>query len=124
MKFKQLHADKRGKIFLLEEDLGYPEFTIFITRKGLARGGCIHKKSDEYTCIISGVVVYTLGDKVRRMSTGDSMLIPRGTPHYFVSVTDSVVAEWGATPKEKKQKYAKFRKIVYGINDRSNTPDI
>ena len=124
MKFKQLHVDNRGKIFLLKGDLGHPEFTIFVTRKGLARGGCIHKKSDEYTCIISGVVVYTVGMKVKRMTTGDSMIIPRRTPHYFVSITDSVVAEWGATPKEKKEKYAQFRKIVEGINDTANTTDI
>ena len=46
------------------------------------------------------------------MSKGMSTLIPKSMPHYFVSNTDSIVAEWGATPDEKKVKCPEFRKLI------------
>lgn len=100
--------------------MGYPEVTIFHTRQGMARGGCIHHKSDEHTCVISGLVEYVMGECRFILEAGDSMVIPAGTPHYFLSLSDSVVLEWGATPEEKKEKHPEFRAIVEEINDTSN----
>ena len=117
MKLTKIHKDDRGSIYSIEDDnLGHPEVTIFFTKKNKARGGCIHKKSDEYTCIISGMVEYQIGDKKILLGLGCSTVIPSNTPHYFKSLTDSVVLEWGAKISEKKQKHKKFREIVDRIN--------
>ena len=116
MKLIELHSDNRGKIFILNEDLGHPEFTIFTTNKGFARGGCIHHQSTEYVCVISGKVKYVCPKTTVYLKTGDSFTIPKSTPHYFLAVEDSVVAEWGATQEEKKDKHLEFRKIVEQIN--------
>ncbi|MHA1342890.1 MAG: cupin domain-containing protein [Promethearchaeota archaeon] len=117
MKLTEIHSDKRGKICLLEGDLQYhQEVTVFITKAGFLRGGCIHNLNDEFSCIIEGEVLYRLKNKIIKCKKGDSILIPKGTPHYFQSVTDSIVLEWGATPEEKKGKYPEFRKIVERLN--------
>ena len=116
MKLIELHSDARGKIIILNEDLGHPELTIFTTKKGMARGGCIHHKNTEYVCIISGKVKYVCPKTTVYLTDGDSFTIPKSTPHYFVAVEDSVVAEWGATVAEKQVKHIEFRSIVEKIN--------
>jgi mannose-6-phosphate isomerase-like protein (cupin superfamily) len=120
MKLTDIHEDKRGKIMLLTEDMSYPEITIFTTKAGLARGGCIHNISDEYTCVIEGIVEYDLNGEKTILKTGESLFISRGTPHYYRSLTDSVVMEWGANPKEKQKKHLFTRKIVDAINANLN----
>jgi mannose-6-phosphate isomerase-like protein (cupin superfamily) len=116
-----LHKDSRGTISLIKGDeLEYPGVTVFYTGDGKARGGCLHELNDEYTCVISGLVEYVIGNNKYILKDGDSMIIPRGTPHYFKSLTDSVVLEWGATEEEKKFKHAPTRAIVDEINDSSD----
>ena len=118
LKLSKLHEDKRGEIYLITGDLKeHEEITLFTTRKGYARGGCIHNINDEYWTILEGSVRYWVGDKIKDYSTGDSLVIPKATPHYFLSLTDSLVTEFGATPAEKKEKYEPFRKIVDSINE-------
>jgi len=116
VKLNTIHTDSRGSISLLTEEMKYPEVTVFHTNEGFARGGCIHELSDEYTCVIEGEVEYRIGDKTLRMKDGESAVIPRNTPHYYASITDSIVLEWGATPAEKQKKHAEFRAIVDAIN--------
>lgn len=118
MNLELIHQDKRGTISTVKSELlGHPEVTIFTTKKGLARGGCIHNKSDEYACVISGKIEYVIDGRHYLMFDGDAVTIKRGEPHYFISLTDSVVLEWGATEEEKKYKHEVYRKIVDGINE-------
>lgn len=116
MKLKEIHSDARGKITLLTEDMKWDEVTIFTTKAGYARGGCIHENSLEYSSIMQGHVIYQIGDKHVDCYVGDTVKIPAGEPHYFISVTDSIVLEWGATPEEKKEKHEVFRHIVDNFN--------
>lgn len=119
MKLDKVHEDKRGKIYTLTgNDLKESEeITIFTCKKGFARGGCIHKFSDEYVCILEGCVKYFIGDEGPEiMIKGESFLIPKNTPHFFVAQVDSLVAEWGATKKEKEEKHLETRKKVDEIN--------
>ena len=52
LKLSKLHEDKRGEIYLITGDLKeHEEITLFTTRKGYARGGCIHNINDEYCTI-------------------------------------------------------------------------
>lgn len=121
MKFNTIHQDNRGSISLLEgEELQYPEVTVFVTRKDYARGGCIHYFSNEYLSVISGEVIYVIGEESKLLRSGESTMIPSNTPHYFISITDSVVMEWGATKEEKAKKHDPTRKIVEEINAKIN----
>jgi len=117
MKLDTIHEDFRGKIASLTEDMKWEEVTIFHTKKDKARGGCIHKINDEYTCVIEGSVKYFIGDEIIYLNTGDSWVIPKDTPHYFISLTDSTILEWGATIEEKKDKHILFREEVNSINE-------
>src|SRR3990167_7395459 len=120
MKLTKIHEDNRGTISILEEDLqGLSEVTIFHTNAGYARGGCIHYLSQEYNTVIIGDIIYYIGDEKLSMKTGESCIIPKSTSHYFISLTDSIVVEWGATPEEKIEKHIKTRKIVEEINNRN-----
>lgn len=119
MEIKEIHSDFRGKIYIMTGALiDYPEITIMKTNKGYARGGCIHNDHDEFVCVLEGMIKYVYCDiKIEKILTdGDSLLIPRATPHYFYSITDSIVMEWGADPEEKKAKHKEFRTIVDSIN--------
>lgn len=117
MKLDTIHTDGRGSINLLLGDLEeHEEVTIFKTNKGYARGGCIHEKSEEYCCIIEGMVEYVVGSTARICRRGDIVYIPKNTPHYYITLENSVVIEWGANPEEKKEKHLETRKIVDEIN--------
>ena len=117
MKLDTIHKDRRGSISLMTEDLKqFQEVTVFNTKGGFARGGCIHKKSEEFTIVIEGAVRYVMGGKGLILVCGQSTTIPKNTPHYFISLVDSVVIEWGALPEEKAEKHLATRKIVDAIN--------
>ena len=120
----RVSEDDRGQIYTIEGLKGIEEVTIFITKSNKARGGCIHHINDETCTVLSGRVIFVLGDKVKLVKKGESISIPKSTPHYFFSNTDSVVMEWGATYKEKIEKHKEFRAIVEIINDRTNKTSI
>lgn len=123
MELVNIHSDKRGYINLLKgaELSSLEEVTIFKTKKGKARGGCIHRQSCEYVVVIEGTIKYSLFyldvEYNYTLSKGDNLFIPSSTPHYFVSLTDSVVLEWGAREEEKKEKHTPTREIVDRINN-------
>ena len=120
MKLTKIHSDSRGEINILEGLSKYPEVTIFKTKKDHARGGCIHNVSDEYNVVIEGIIEYIFDfgshKEVKKLFPGDTIFIPKGTPHYFISLMDSIVLEWGATLEEKKEKHLKTRAVVDKIN--------
>lgn len=117
MELQTIHTDKRGSVNLLLGDLRqFKEVTVFVTKAGYARGGCIHNINDEVCCVIEGSILYIVGDNQLCLGVGDIVRIPKSTPHYFLSETDSVVLEWGATPEEKKEKHHEYRAVVDRIN--------
>ena len=118
MKLELINSDKRGEINIITELSQFSEVAIFTTKAGFARGGCIHGINCEYVCVLEGVIKYIQGEnKVETiMYPGTSIAIPKATPHYFLSITNSTVAEWGATPAEKQFKHKEFRAIVDRLN--------
>ena len=116
MKLDSIQNDNRGEILLLTGLSNYPECTVFKTKRGYARGGCVHNINDEFVVVIEGSIEYFCytprGMSRTSMYSGDRIKVIHGTPHYFISHTDSVVLEWGATPSEKQHKHEDFRKIV------------
>jgi len=116
MEITKIHEDERGLIEALTGLSVYEEVTLFFTKKGKARGGCVHHIHDEYCVVIEGCVDFFLNDYCHRMKVGQSVLIPKHIPHYFIAITDCIVAEWGATKEEKRDKHIETRKLVDEIN--------
>ena len=59
MNLELIHEDFRGKISRLVEGFKtFPEVTIFETKAGFCRGGCIHRLSDESVVVLEGEIVY------------------------------------------------------------------
>jgi hypothetical protein len=115
MELATIHADSRGEIFSLTGNFkAFPEVSVFTTNAGHARGGCIHGKSREHLCVLDGEIQYVYGDDMQKVTLkrGDCFTIEPNVPHYFVSVTDSLVMEWGPLLEEKKGKHPAFRAIV------------
>jgi quercetin dioxygenase-like cupin family protein len=115
LEIKKVHEDERGEIYTipLEKD---KELTILMTNKGYARGGCVHFKNNENCIVVKGKIQYFKGDTNITLTMGDTVYIPKGTPHFYISETDSILMEWGATLKEKDTKHVPFRNIVLDIN--------
>jgi hypothetical protein len=128
MKLSLIQEDKRGSIEILEGLQKYPEVTVFTTKAGYARGGCIHNINEEFVVVIEGSIEYVCytptGMSRTKMFTGDSIRIPKSTPHYFISWTPSIVMEWGCSIEEKKEKHKDFRAIVDEINLKQESADM
>jgi len=123
MLLETVHTDERGTIFALNNIGFFDEITMFETKKGHARGGCVHPNTDEYFCVLSGMIELVLGnadgtDTIKFMKTGDSTTITKNTSHYFYSVIDSLVCEWGPKLEEKNVRDAKYRARVDEINSK------
>jgi quercetin dioxygenase-like cupin family protein len=116
LKLKQIHRDKRGKIHVLLDDEGNEIASLLSTKQHFARGGCIHKKNNEHCVVLKGRILYSRSHfPTETGSKGTVFFIKKNTPHYFVSLTDSLVMEFGATPEEQV-KHKATRKIVDRIN--------
>lgn len=125
MNLNKIHEDNRGSIHAITGDpLVHPEVSFLHTKTGLARGGCIHRKNFEHLVVIEGMVeyYYRLPEeteiKCAVLITGQSITIPPNTPHYMISFSDSIIAEWGCEVEEKQEKHEEFRKIVLNHNER------
>jgi len=124
LKVKEIYSDERGKILILEGDelKEHEEVTILITKKGFARGGCIHERSDEFSTVLEGEVDYYMEYKPfpwAKLKKGDIISVPKGTPHYFLAKTDCIVMEWGPAPDDNDKKDKKMRAKVEKINEQN-----
>ncbi len=118
--FVRIHKDKRGEINCFYNK--GTEYTILTTKKGFARGGCIHKLNNEYFTILKGSVEYHIINPMGRqfisiLCQGTAGVVPRNYPHYLIALEDAITLEWGALPKEKKEKHKPTRRIVDKINE-------
>ena len=122
LEIKKIDQNKQGEIYSLEGDsLPFQDLTILITKQGFARGGSVHNLHDENTVIISGDVTYfKKGRAPEHLTAGEKKfsgtIIPKEVPHYFISLSDSIVLEWGVSPEEKAGEYKPYREIVNKIN--------
>lgn len=117
---KWIHKDERGEIFCFYE--GGREYTLLTTRKGFARGGCVHPRHCEYFVVLKGMVRYVVvhdgipyGEVFIEGSNG---VIDMNEPHYLLALEDSITLEWGADPDEKAMKHPVWRNVVEEINKR------
>lgn len=117
MKLDLIHKDKRGFIYSLTGDMDTKEISIVSCNSGYSRGGCIHRKHDEHCVLYEGEMEFHVGDKIYHMKNGDSIIIPKGTPHYMIAKKNCIFSEWGCDIDEKQEKDINIRKIVENIND-------
>jgi mannose-6-phosphate isomerase-like protein (cupin superfamily) len=118
MKLDIVHKDERGFIYSLTEDMDSEEISVMSCNSGYARGGCIHNLHDEHFVLYEGELEYHLGNDTIIMKPGDTVTVPKGTPHYIVAIKNCLFSEWGCAVSEKKDKHLPTRKIVEEINGR------
>lgn len=115
MNLIKIQEDKRGEFWALEGFTSFPEIKIIKTKKGIARGGCVHQE-EEFFQVIEGMVLLFIGSNMEIVSSGRVIRIPENTPHYIISQTDSTIMEWGCNPKNNT-KDPQSLKIVEVINE-------
>jgi mannose-6-phosphate isomerase-like protein (cupin superfamily) len=118
LKIKKVNEDKRGAIYtIVGDDLKeLKEIVLLVTKEGFARGGCVHNNSKEHFIVVEGEVEYHIGRSKYRFKTGCKDFICKKIPHYFKSLTDSIVIEFGVNPEEKGIKDEEMKKLVDEIN--------
>jgi len=127
LKLDNIFTDERGNISALTNGLvTAPEVAILRTKAGYARGGCLHHLSQEHLCVLEGMIAYVYGDSpeakiadsnVEFLNAGQSISIAPNVPHYYISITDSAVIEWGPTADEKNDRHTEYRAEVIRINE-------
>ena len=114
MSLEKVYNDGRGSIYV--DVRGDKELKVIHTRKGFARGGCIHYKEEKVICI-SGYIAFIVGDKKTYLEEGQSLIIPAKTPHYMVAFEDSVIVEEGSVKTTSEAKHKEMRIFVDLINE-------
>jgi glyoxylate utilization-related uncharacterized protein len=79
-----------------------------------------HLAEDELFTVTEGTVVFTAGDETRSVSTGESVFVPRGTPHSYRN-EDTTPARMLAvyTPAGME---GWFREVCTPVDDPSRLP--
>jgi len=85
--------DNRGAIYSYIPYDNLVEFVYIDTKQGVTRGHHYHEEFDEYIMLVNGEGIYLekLEDGSTRkivMGAGQTIYIPRLTPHTFVPLTD------------------------------------
>lgn len=123
MKLNDVHEDARGSIKNITGFKNFEEAVLIETREGFARGGCIHT-ADEKLVVLEGRIELQLNIPILspgrknwcHLDAGESIIIPAAVAHYYRSLTDSIVMEWGPD-KDGNERDLKMRAIVDAINE-------
>lgn len=109
-----IYTDDRGEIHNIKAN--DKRINILYTRKGYLRSGDLHP-NEQCDFIFSGKVkIWTLQSdgrtKITTYGAHDFICIPRGVPHVFEFVEDTVLAEWWEPPGFQAWFYKPYRDIV------------
>ena len=96
--------DSRGTISDILDDVPVNAVTIITSKKGVARGNHYHKKTTQYTYIVSGKIKYLSrkgAGKVRSavLSAGGLAISPPGEAHTVVALKDTVFLSISKGPR-------------------------
>mgnify|MGYP001595562773 CR=1 FL=1 len=112
MEFTDIKVDTRGTI--LKYKIGSKKFLLVITEKGALRAGEIHN-IDQYTLLLQGIIMVILKQKNKDMQYvfkgRKKIKIPKGTPHYFRFLEDSIMIE-NNDENMTTEYYPEYRKLV------------
>jgi len=84
-------TDHRGTIRSFYPDENIVEYNLMITKQGDSRGYHYHPHFVEYMMIVEGECMFKeYSDEVYEtvLHVGDSIRIPKDTPHTFIALTD------------------------------------
>lgn len=93
--------DERGVI----QDLLGPvdSITTIFTKQGAIRGNHVHAETDQWTYVVSGLLKVVQGDERPRLigpgSATRMILEPRGVPHAWEALQDTVVLVFTRGPR-------------------------
>ena len=109
-----IYTDERGEIHNIKAN--NKRINILYTKAGYLRSGDLHP-NEQCDFIFSGrVKIWTLQSdgrtKIADHGPHDFIRIPRGVPHVFEFVEDTVLAEWWEPPGYQAWFYKPYRDIV------------
>ncbi len=109
-----IYTDERGEIHNIKAN--DKRINILYTKKGYLRSGDLHP-NEQCDFIFSGKVkIWTLlsdgNTKITSYGAHEFVSIPRGVPHVFEFVEDTVMAEWWEPPGFQAWFYKPYRDIV------------
>ena len=109
-----IYTDDRGEIHNIKAN--DKRINILYTKKGYLRSGDLHP-NEQFDFIFSGKIkIWTLQSdgctKITNYGANDFIRIPRGVPHVFEFVEDTVLAEWWDPPGFQAWFYKPYRDIV------------
>ncbi len=58
-----------------------------------------HHENEQVANVIEGRLRFTVGDEVRTVGAGESVVVPPGVPHEVVALEDTVVFDVFAPPR-------------------------
>lgn len=101
---KPAFRDRRGLILDILTHVPVDAITLITCKKGSSRGNHYHKKTIQYTYVVSGRLRYLTqppGRSVLRrvMRAGDLAESPAGENHAFVALEDSVILSLSRGPR-------------------------
>jgi len=114
LKFEKELEDARGKMLFFS--YGSKKINLMEIKKGFARGGHYYA-NEQLRIIVSGKIEYreenalTGNEKIRIVSSPDSILIPPNGAHLFVALEDTIFVEV-FDEKAGRTSYPKYRQIV------------
>jgi quercetin dioxygenase-like cupin family protein len=101
---KPAFTDRRGAITDILTHESVDAVTIITCRKGSVRGNHYHKKTIQYTYVVSGRMKYLTSRPGRRASArvlkaGHLVVSPPGENHTFQALSDSVILSLSSGPR-------------------------
>jgi quercetin dioxygenase-like cupin family protein len=101
---KPAHRDWRGAITDILTHVSVDAVTIITCKKGSVRGNHYHKKTIQYTYVVSGRMKYLTSKPGRRASSrvlkaGHLVVSPPGENHAFQALADSVILSLSSGPR-------------------------
>ena len=118
MKIKRLrpaHRDARGAILDVLAGVKIDAVTLITSKKGAVRGNHFHKRTVQYTYVISGRLRYLTSRAgvvfQRMLRPGDLIESPPGETHTFVALEDCTFLSLSRGPRQGKD----FEKDTYRL---------
>jgi quercetin dioxygenase-like cupin family protein len=102
---KPAFTDRRGAILDILTHVSVDAVTIITCKKGSVRGNHYHKKTVQYTYVVSGRIKYLTGKpgkkaKTRTLKAGHLVFSPAGETHAFEALSDSVILSLSSGPRK------------------------
>ena len=111
-------SDERGFMYLYHYK--EKEYKICEIKNQHARGGDIHFLGDQFDVVLYGkikLLTYVNGiDQEKILNENELVVIPKGVPHIFIALKNSLLIEWRNGPYEKTF-YEPYRKLCEEVKN-------